>query len=193
MSLRTSLTPLGCGTKEPFKPETDLVFSAGERLYSTLLPKGVYKICLVGSGGSGYSWWYSSFGWGSGGGSGAAVELIFYNPKKQNIELYAAGEVTSRSTDGKPATMKIEGNTVIIANGGVHGSTSGGTGGTYQIDQSLQVLQILTASNGNNGHTAGSGGVGTIASVSPYNNWGEASEFNAAAGGMRLQYLRRKP
>lgn len=192
MSLRTSLTPLGGGIKIPFKKNEILIFSTGEKKYNIMLPKGVYKVCLVGTGASGYTWWFNSYGWGSAGGSGAAVELIFYNPIKQNLELYAGGDINTRSTDGITSYMSLNGQIMVNANGGTRGTTSGGGGGTYFVSNNCQVLQILTATNGNNGRTALSGGVGIIGSVSPYNNWGTSQEYSAGAGGFRLEYLRLK-
>lgn len=56
MVLRTSLTPLGGGVKNPYKPQTVLVYSGGEHTFATELPKGVFKVCLVGTGASGISW-----------------------------------------------------------------------------------------------------------------------------------------
>lgn len=168
MVLRTSLTPLGGGIKNPYKPQTVLVKSSGEHTFTAELPKGVFKVCLVGTGASGISWWFNSYGWGSCGGSGAAVELVFYNPRKQQVELYAGGAITSKGVDGTAAWMKLGGTLMITANGGTKGGTSGGTGGTYEISPALQVLQILTAANGSNGKTGYSGGVGTVTSASPY-------------------------
>lgn len=82
MVLRTSLTPLGGGIKNPYKPQTVLVKSSGEHTFTAELPKGVFKVCLVGTGASGISWWFNSYGWGSCGGSGAAVELcILQSPQ----------------------------------------------------------------------------------------------------------------
>ena len=133
MVLRTSLTPLGGGIKNPYKPQTVLVFSGGEYTFTAELPKGVFKVCLVGTGASGISWWFNSYGWGSCGGSGAAVELIFYNLRKQQVELYAGGAITSKGVDGTAAWMKLGGTLMITANGGTKGGTSGGTGGTYEI------------------------------------------------------------
>lgn len=138
-----------------------LVKSSGEHTFTAELPKGVFKVCLVGTGASGISWWFNSYGWGSCGGSGAAVELVFYNPRKQQVELYAGGAITSKGVDGTAAWMKLGGTLMITANGGTKGGTSGGTGGTYEISPALQVLQILTAANGSNGKTGYSGGVGT--------------------------------
>ena len=47
MVLRTSLTPLGGGIKNPYKPQTVLVKSSGEHTFTAELPKGVFKVCLV--------------------------------------------------------------------------------------------------------------------------------------------------
>ena len=193
MVLRTSLTPLGGGVKNPYKPQTVLVYSGGEHTFATELPKGVFKVCLVGTGASGISWWFNSYGWGSCGGSGAAVELIFYNPRKQQVELYAGGAITSKGFDGTAAWMKLGGVLMVTANGGTKGGTSGGTGGTYDINPARQVLQTLTVANGSNGKTGYSGGVGTVTSASPYENWGSSSEGSAACGGLRLEYIRPKP
>ena len=43
MVLRTSLTPLGGGVKNPYKPQTVLVYSGGEHTFAAELPKGVFK------------------------------------------------------------------------------------------------------------------------------------------------------
>lgn len=46
MVLRTSLTPLGGGVKNPYKPQTVLVYSGGEHTFATELPKACLRSAL---------------------------------------------------------------------------------------------------------------------------------------------------
>lgn len=195
MVLRTSLTPLGSKISYSYKSGTILAFESGEHTFIADLPKGVFKICLVGSGASGASWWFNSYGWGSTGGSAAVVELVFYNHHKQTIELYAGGSVTSKNQNGNLSFMKLNDIEMIVAYGGSRGNSgSGGAGGSYKINtEKLQIVESLITTNGYSGRTGISGGCGTVNSASPYEDWGCSSESYGTAGGFRLEYLRAKP
>lgn len=193
--LPTRLNPFGVSIEEsnPFEPEQVLINKTGAYTFELDLPKGVYKVCVCGGGGSGTWWIAGSWGWGCAGGSGACVELIFFNPKKQKIILFAGGAVGGGSQAGQASYMNLGGVRMITCNGGSGGPAgSGGAGGTYSINSQLQVLQTIVKNNGRGGSTGFSGNV-SAPSVCPYNNWGRGGEGNGDAGGIILTYLRLNP
>lgn len=190
MTIPYPLAPLGQGDHDPFDPGYIVVYSWGPYTYSATLERGVYRLCLVGGGGSGEIWIASSYGWGSAGGSGAAVELIFRNPKRQSVTIRAGTNRTSRVQDGEDSYMDLGGTRMITAGGGKHGGGNyGGAGGIYSINSGLEIIQNIVSNNGNSGTVSLSGNaIGR--SVSPYETWGEGNETYSRAGGLRLQYLR---
>lgn len=192
MVLSCSLHPLGSENYDPYEPSTLLVYQTGQYTYKTTLPKGVYQVCVTGGGGSGTWWVAGSYGWGCAGGSGACVEVVFFNPRKQALTIYAGGSVGGGSKPGQASYMDLGGVRMITCNGGGGGPAgSGGAGGVFSINSQLQVLQTIVSSNGRGGSTGFSGSV-SAPSVSPYNNWGRGGEGSGEAGGLRLQYLRLK-
>lgn len=171
-------------TMNPFEPGTQLSkLSPGD--YKDILPKGVYRIALCGAGNNGTQWWAGSYGWGSSGGSGAFVELVFYNPKKQEIVIHAPDAANG------DAYMNLGGERMITAGGGTAGGTNvGGKGGTYSFNPALDVLDVIKEANGNNGGVALSGSTGGAPSVSNYDDWGRGDESGCKAGGELLIYVR---
>ena len=162
----------------PYNNETQLYYAAPAS-YSATLKKGVYQIAL-GAGQCG-SWnsgvtprpptaWYTSKGGGS------FVELIFYNPQDQAIEVSAPNAAS--------AYFNLGGTRMITCNAQTGNSASGGT---YSINTSgLDILQTIKASNGASGGT-GPWSPGGVGSVSNYDNWGSSSNTN---GGCRLVFKR---
>lgn len=190
MTIPNPMSPLGQSDHDPFDPNQVIVYQSGPKTYETILQRGVYRICLVGAGGTGDTWILSSFGWGSAGGSGACVEVIFRNPKRQNIKIYSPGGLGSRARNGEASYMDLGGVRMITANGGKSGTVGyGGAGGTYYVNPSLEIIQNIKKSNGRSG-SVGLSGNASAPSVSPYNNWGFGGEGSSVAGGMRFQYLR---
>lgn len=187
MTIPHPMSPLGQSDHDPFDPEQILVYQTGPYTYKTTLNRGVYRICVVGSGGNGVSWVIPPYGWGSSGGSGAAVEIIFRNPRRQEIVIYA-GKTVNRQ--GEDSYMNLGGERMITAGGGQDGNINyGGNGGVYSVSPKLEVIQNIKLSNGNKGNVSFSGQT-SAASVSPYSNWGAGGEGGAIAGGIRFQYLR---
>ena len=161
---------------EPYEPSTILYYNSPAS-YIFELYKGYYQIAL-GAGWCG-SWnsgvtpspptnWFTSRG------GGAFVELIFYNPTKQQIEISAPNADNSY--------MKLLNEEMIVCN---TQKSNSATGGTYFISDKLNIISILKASNGNNGGT-GPWSAQTVTSVSTYGNWGSTANSN---GGARLEYL----
>lgn len=168
-----------------------LTFQNGEAIYSDELPEGYYKVALGGAGGTGTTWIAASYGMASAGGSGAFVEVEFYNPKKQNITLYAPPYKSGRgSQTGGAGYMNLGGVRMITANGGNGGGAGyGGSGGSYKINSALGAT-VIKASNGYGGGTGFSGSVSITGSVSNYNEWGKGGEYDSEYGGFRLEFLR---
>lgn len=175
---------------EPYEPGTVLAFEDGEKSYSATLPRGVFKICVAAAGGTGTYWVAGGMGYASSGGGGAVVELTFYNPISQKIEIYAPpGLGGHNSQTGGDAYFKLGGKKVIIS----HGGKGASSGGTYEIDrENLQIISVQVEKNGNNGRSGFSGQV-RVASVSPYRDWGWANEASSGPGGYRLEYIQYKP
>lgn len=162
----------------PYDDDTQLYY-ASPASYSATLKKGVYQIAL-GAGQCG-SWqsgvtprpptaWYSTRGGGS------FVELVFYNPSDQSIEVSAPNAAS--------AYFNLGGTRMITCNAQTGNSTAGGT---YSINTSgLDILQTIKASNGAGGGT-GAWSAPAVGSVSNYGNWGSSSNTN---GGCRLVFKR---
>lgn len=179
---------------ESYNPDQVIISkTAGAYTFNQILPKGVYRIALCGAGGSGQTWVYGSYGWGSNGGSGAFVEIEFENPKDQNVVIYAPPGISGRGQSGQDAYVDLGGTRVITAGGGrAGGVNSGGGAGTYSIT-GINVTKTIKASNGNAGGTGFSGSAGGGQSVSNYDNWGYGRESNSGPGGVILTYLRYEP
>lgn len=165
-------------------------YEKGSSTFEISLPKGVYQVCVTGAGGSGTIWVQASVGFASAGGSGACVEVQFYNPKRQNLKIYAGGSKSGYYQTGEDSYVELGGVRVITARGGRSGDVgSGGDGGTYFISDSLDIVKNIVKKNGNKGSVNLSGSV-SAASVSPYDNWGKGQESSSFWGGLRLQYIR---
>lgn len=190
MTVPCSLHPLGALPQDPYNPGTLILYQTGEYTYRGELPKGVYKICLVSAGGTGTYWIAGGMGYAESGGTGAVVELTFFNPKKQNIELYAPPALDGYgSKTGGNASMKLGADTVIV----VYGGKGAGAGGTYTVNTNLLVVvSVQIEKNGNAGRSGFSGSVKNP-SISPYKDWGFGNEASSGAGGIRLEYIRLRP
>lgn len=187
MGTPCTLDPLGSGNSSPYQKGEVLIKQAGAYTYKAKLHKGVFKICIVGAGGTGTFWVASSMGWANSGGSGAAVEITIFNPKAQEFEIYAPPGLSGYgSQTGGDAYLKIAGVEIARAKGGI----GSGSGGTYSVNSSAEEVEILKidGKNGNNTLFGTSGSV-HLASVSPYDDWGWADESSSGAGGMRVEYM----
>lgn len=164
---------------ESYIPSSQITYSSPNN-YSGVLPIGVYKIALCGAKGNSTTWAYSGYPWGAQGGSGGFVELTFYNPKTQNIQINAGSSGN--------ATISLGNNTVITARcGGNAGINSGGAGGTVTVS-GLDILSVQRQVQGNNGGVAAYNPP-NVASVSTYGDWGSSAN---PAGGARLEYIRHE-
>lgn len=162
---------------ESYIPSSEITYSTPNS-YSAVLPIGVYKIAVCGAKGNSVTWAYGGYPWGAQGGSGGFVELTFYNPKAQNIQINAGNSGN--------ATISLGNNTVITARcGGNAGVNSGGAGGTVTVS-GLDILSIQRQVQGNNGGVAPYSPP-DVASVSTYGSWGSSAN---PAGGARLEYIR---
>jgi len=175
---------------EAYEPGTVLIKQAGAYTYKAKLPKGVFKICIASAGGTGTVWVANAMGYANSGGSGAAVEITIFNPKAQELEIYAPPGLSGYgSQTGGDAYLKIAGVEIARAKGGI----GSGSGGTYSVNSSAEEVEILKidGKNGNGSRTGFSGSV-RVASVSPYDDWGWANESSSGAGGMRVEYMKYK-
>lgn len=165
---------------ESYTPSSEIIYSSPSS-YSGTLPVGVYKVALCGAKGNSASWVYSGYPWSAQGGSGGFVELTFYNPKAQTIQITAG-------TSGN-ATMILNNNTVITARAGGNASVNaGGAGGTVTVS-GLDILSVQKQVQGNNGDTTFGSSPESVASVSTYGDWGSSAN---PAGGARLEYIRHE-
>ena len=162
----------------PYDDNTE-VYYGSPATFSSILKKGVYQIAL-GAGQCGY--WLSGVTfhpptqWFTSRGGGSFVELIFYNPVDQTIEVSAPNAAS--------AYFNLGGVRMITCNAQTGDSASGGT---YSINTSnLDILQTIKASNGASGGT-GPWSPGGVGSVSNYDNWGSSSNTN---GGCKLVFKR---
>lgn len=178
MTIPYNFDPLGSSNMPTYAPGTILIKHSGEYTYNIKLSRGVYKIALCGSGGTGTAWLASSYGFGSSGGSGAFVEIEIFNPRNQQLQIYAPPARINRGSQ---------------AGGGRPGGAGyGGSGGTYTVNSSSGLITILST-NGINGKGGGidfSGSAPEGASVSLYDSWGTGREVNSNPGGLRVEYLR---
>lgn len=162
----------------PYDDDT-LFYYNSPASYSGTLKRGVYQLAL-GSGQCGN--WQSGIttspptAWYTTRGGGSFVELIFYNPQDQLIEVSAPNAAA--------AYFNLGGTRMITCNAQTGNSASGAT---YSINTSgLDILQIIKQSNGANGGT-GPWSAPAVGSVSNYGNWGSTSNTN---GGCKITFLR---
>ena len=194
MTIKAAFWPMGGGAvREPFDPNQVLIEKTGPNTYSGILPAGIYDLIIAGGGGEGRSWNFGGVIFHNAGGSGAAWEGQFYNPTEQQITLYAGNVMEDSFLDLGGVRMITAGK-----GGNYSGGSTGqpGDGGIISVNGALQIIQQRKAQNGNRG-SRGSTGTNPTASVCSIYNWGQgswgyASEANWVAGGVRLQYLRRK-
>lgn len=188
MGIRSAFSPMS-KRQDPFQPNQILLERTGPYTYSNILPRGIYDLIIAGGGGEGRHWNYGGIIFHNAGGSGAAWEGQFYNPVKQQITLYAGNVMEDSSFDSGGGRM--------ITAGAGHKGADDRLGGTINVNNALQIIQQRKAQNGNTG-SRGATGTNPTASVCSIYNWGQGSwgyasdNPNWVAGGVRLQYLRRK-
>ncbi len=163
---------------QPYEPDEILTYASPDS-YTINLPKGVYQIALGGAKGTNTSWAYGGYAWGASGGGGAFVEVTFYNPQTQVLEIVAGSSGN--------AYMNLGGLRMLTATAGTNASTdNAGKGGTVTINSALDITSVINNISGKNGGKA-AGSTPSVATVSTYGNWGSTANPN---GGARLQYLR---
>lgn len=194
MTIPYNFDPLGSSNTPIYDPGTILIKQSGEYTYNIKLSCGVYKIALCGSGGTGTAWVCGRYGCGSSGGSGAFVEIEIFNPRNQQLQIYAPPARGNRGSQaGGDAVMTLNNVEIVRAGGGRPGGAGyGGPGGTYTVNSSSGLITILST-NGINGRGGGTGLSGSApggASVSLYDSWGTGREVNSNPGGLRVEYLR---
>ncbi len=163
---------------QPYEPDEILTYASPDSC-TINLPKGVYQIALGGAKGTNTSWAYEGYAWVASGGGGAFVEITFYNPQTQVLEIVAGSSGN--------AYMNLGGIRMLTATAGTNASiNNGGKGGTVTISERLEIINIIKSSSGNNGGIAPLS-TPSVATVSSYGNWGSTANTN---GGARLQYLR---
>ena len=162
----------------PYKKTEELV-NASAKIYTQILPRGVYKVAIGGAKGNNISWAYEGAAWGASGGGGAFVEVTFFNPYEQELELVSA--------DSGDSFMKLGGEQMITAGAGKNAQIAvAGTGGAVIINDKLDIISIQANLSGNNGGSA-LGTTPAVATVSSYDEWGST---NNSSGGIRLEYIR---
>ena len=169
-------------TSNPYKPQTIIVNSSGAYTFNQILPKGVYDLILCAGGGNTAGWAYGGYPWGANGGSGACFEGEIYNPKKQNVTIYAGAAQQDSYIDFNSERM------MTLGKGTNAAFNSAGVGGQYSKSNNLITGNIRKAQNGNNGAVGLGSGTGGN-SVCSVNNWGQGKNI---AGGIILTYLRNK-
>ena len=149
----------------------------GEQVFTTpgtstfIVPEGVFSISAVLVGGGGGARGTSSAGDGTAGGGGGGgglrfIKSLFVTPGEAlTVTVGAGGKGADGNNDGQPGgTSKIERdqNTLILAEGGQGGSTTGGLGGAGS-----DLTQNIGGGNGgqggqgrNNGGGGGGAGAG---------------------------------
>ena len=194
MTIPYNFDPLGSSNMPTYDPGTILIKHSGEYTYNIKLSRGVYKIALCGSGGTGTTWIAGSYGFGSSGGSGAFVEIEIFNPRNQQLQIYAPpARINRGSQAGGDAVMTLNNVEIVRAGRGQPGGAGhGGSGGTYTVNSSSGLITILSTNgiNGKGGGTGFSGSAPEGASVSLYDSWGTGREVNSNPGGLRVEYLR---
>lgn len=172
---------------DPYEPGTDVFYKTGPATFETILGEGVYDLIIAGGGGEGRNWNFGGVIFHNAGGSGAAWEGSFYNPKEQSCKIYA-GAVEQDSY------LELGGVRMITAGKGNKGADDR-AGGIITVNSSLQIVEQRKKSNGNTG-AKGATGTAPTASVCSINNWGQGSwgyaddNPNWIAGGAKFQYLR---
>lgn len=192
MGIRSAFSPMS-KRQDPFQPNQVLLERTGPYTYSNILPRGIYDLIIAGGGGEGRSWNFGGVIFHNAGGSGAAWEGQFYNPVKQPVTFYSGNVMEDSFFDSNGGRMITAGR-----GGNYSGGSTGqpGDGGIISVNGALTVVQQRKAQNGNRGSRGSTGTSPTVSVCSIYNwgqgSWGYASEANWVAGGVRLQYLRRK-
>ena len=172
---------------DPYEPGSDVFYKTGPATFETILGEGVYDLIIAGGGGEGRQWNFGGIIFHNAGGSGAAWEGSFYNPKEQSCKIYA-GAVQQDSY------LELGGVRMITAGRGLNEGEGRG-GGTITVNSNLQIVTQRKSSNGNTG-VRGAQGTRPTASVCSLNNWGQGSWCysldapNWIAGGAKFKYLR---
>ncbi len=175
---------------DPYEPGSTLIKHIGAYTWEQSLPEGVYDLVIAGGGGNGGRYPYSGVWVFSNGGSGAAWEGRFYNPKQQTIKLYAAANQEA----GGASYMELGGVRMITCNNGHDNNAlfgQGGAGGTIEVSSSLQVRETRVSANGNKGADAFYSNPQPTAAVCTVDNWGRGGCYgqDPIAGGFQLKYV----
>lgn len=178
---------------DPYDPGTVVFYKTGPATFETILGEGVYDLIIAGGGGNGYNWNVAGIIFHNAGGSGAAWEGSFYNPKEQSCKIYAGGKQEDSYFELGGVRM------ITAAKGGDHyGGSTGqpGDGGIITVNSALQIVEERKKSNGLRG-ARGATGTANTKSVCSLNNWGQGSWgsdiANTIAGGAKLQYIQLEP
>lgn len=171
---------------EYYEPQTTLVEISNGNTQTITLPDGVYQIYIAGGGGNVANWGAGGYLWSAGGGSGGAVEGMFYNPETASF-TFTAGAANQNST----ATRA--GATIITCNkGGNGGQGGGGAGGTASFTGITNVS--LVARNGNTGGNVQLGTDRAGGDSVSSKKWGSGTVIRDGGvhyGGVIVQYVRR--
>lgn len=170
------------------------------------LKKGVYYIDLTGGGGGVYlNLYYVCYA--GGGSSGGTCAGLFYNPTEQTFSYTIGGRADNVSgggaSSGKTSLFKLGSTTLLTAEGGANGRSSGGGAGTATVSISAGITNIsVTGITGNAGINADNGTATGASSNSTINtNWGHGNtgysgcrvEGDIRSGGIYIRYERLNP
>lgn len=171
---------------ESYDPGTKLVnLTNGATQTLTLLP-GVYQVIMAGGGGSKYNWAFQGYPWGASGGSGGAIEGIFYldSPVSANCVSGASSSTSYINFNGTRAMTAGNGENARTDHAGVAGSASLGSG--------FEDLSLVVKAGKDGIKQSGYNATGG-ASVSS-KKWGGGAVLRSGEvqyGGIEITYLRR--
>lgn len=187
MRVKGSLFDIGGGLNEKIKPGEILVNTLGSFIYSDILPRGSFDLFLAAGGGRYSSWAFNGYGWGANGGSGSVWEGVFFNPKKQPIEIVIGGYQAA-------TTFSLDGKVLITCNQGTNAATnSAGKGGIISVDSTLQIINPRKIENGKDGSIGlWSGTAGESVSSKGWGAGGNSGNSTGSPGGALLTYLSSK-
>lgn len=151
------------------------------------LPKGIFDLILCSSSGSGATAFNKVWYFGTGG-SGAAWEGEFKNPKKQQIKIHIGKGA------GQEAYFDLGGVRMITLTGGADGSViSTVAGGKVTVNSQLDIVE--TRVSGSKSSILGNGYTGNVSINSPctVRPWGDCIADGTAHiqhnGGFSLKYI----
>lgn len=186
MGIRNAFNPF----KSPNKINFETVQKAGDDGaydYISELPKGVFDLILCSSAGNGGTAFLQVWYFGTGG-SGAAWEGKFKNPKKQQIKIHIGKGA------GQEAYFELGSVRMITLTGGANGSaTSTVAGGEVTVNSKLEVIE--TRISGSKSSILGNGYVGNVSINSPctIRPWGDCIAAGTGHtqhnGGFKLSYV----